>query len=107
LLDGKQKGRIDEVTANNAPDLGAKPGIIFRTLCTVPPIANPSRSHQPKFSESVNKHRKAVEFRLPITMHSGQIIMVTKMLNSSDLRFYDFEDGAPIERWQSGPGRSS
>jgi uncharacterized damage-inducible protein DinB len=34
------------------------------------------------------------------SMHTGQIIMLTKMLTSSDLRFYDFEAGAPVERWQ-------
>jgi len=36
-------------------------------------------------------------------MHTGQIIMLTKMLTSSDLRFYGFEDGAPVHRWRSGP----
>ena len=36
------------------------------------------------------------------SMHTGQIIMLTKMLTASDLRFYDFEAGAPIERWRSG-----
>jgi len=34
------------------------------------------------------------------SMHTGQIIMLTKMLTSTDLRFYDFEAGAPVERWQ-------
>lgn len=33
------------------------------------------------------------------SMHTGQIIMLTKMLNSTDLRFYGFEDGAPVHRW--------
>jgi uncharacterized damage-inducible protein DinB len=37
------------------------------------------------------------------SMHTGQIIMLTKMLTSSDLRFYGFEDGAPVYRWHSGP----
>ena len=41
------------------------------------------------------------------SMHTGQIIMLTKMLTSSDLRFYGFEDGLPVERWRSGPGSSS
>ena len=36
------------------------------------------------------------------SMHTGQIIMLTKMLTASDLRFYDFEDGAPVRRWRSG-----
>ncbi|HEU0253753.1 MAG TPA: DUF1572 family protein [Pyrinomonadaceae bacterium] len=35
------------------------------------------------------------------SMHTGQIIMLTKMLTSSDLKFYGFEDGAPVERWRS------
>ena len=37
------------------------------------------------------------------SMHTGQIIMLTKMLTSSDLRFYGFEEGVPVERWRSGP----
>jgi hypothetical protein len=37
-------------------------------------------------------------------MRAGQIIMLTKMLTESDLRFYDFEAGAPVERWRSGSG---
>lgn len=41
------------------------------------------------------------------SMHAGQIIMLTKMLISSDLRFYDFESDAPIERWRFGPSGSS
>lgn len=39
------------------------------------------------------------------SMHTGQIIMLTKMLTSSDLRFYGFEDGAPVHRWHSESGR--
>ena len=34
------------------------------------------------------------------SMHTGQIIMLTKMLTQSDLRFYGFEDGAPAHRWR-------
>ena len=36
------------------------------------------------------------------SMHTGQIIMLTKMLTSSDLRFYDFEGGNAVETWRSG-----
>jgi uncharacterized damage-inducible protein DinB len=35
------------------------------------------------------------------SMHAGQIILLTKMITSTDLRFYDFEAGAPVERWRS------
>lgn len=41
------------------------------------------------------------------SMHAGQIIMLTKMMTSADLRFYDFEGGAPIVRWRSGASDSS
>ena len=41
------------------------------------------------------------------SMHTGQIIMLTKLLTSSDLRFYGFEDGVPVERWRSQPSGSS
>ena len=37
------------------------------------------------------------------SMHTGQIIMLTKMLTASDMHFYDFEAGEPMERWNSGP----
>jgi hypothetical protein len=32
-------------------------------------------------------------------MHTGQIILLTKMLTSADLRFYDFSSGEPVETW--------
>jgi hypothetical protein len=32
-------------------------------------------------------------------MHTGQIIMLTKMLTASDLRFYEFEEDVPTQRW--------
>ena len=41
------------------------------------------------------------------SMHTGQIIMLTKMLAETDLRFYDFEDGAPVHRWLARPSGSS
>ena len=34
------------------------------------------------------------------SMHAGQIIMLTKMLTGTNLRFYDFESGVPVERWR-------
>jgi hypothetical protein len=34
-------------------------------------------------------------------MHTGQIFLLTKLLTASDLRFYDFEAGAPVKRWRS------
>jgi len=35
------------------------------------------------------------------SMHTGQIIMLTKMLTSTDLRFYDFAGGSVVETWHS------
>jgi uncharacterized damage-inducible protein DinB len=32
-------------------------------------------------------------------MHTGQIILLTKMLVRKDLRFYDFSSGAPAANW--------
>jgi uncharacterized damage-inducible protein DinB len=40
------------------------------------------------------------------SMHTGQIIMLTKMMTSADLRFYDFDAGVPVERWHSDPSAS-
>ena len=53
------------------------------------------------------QEREAVEVTLPISMHAGQIFLLTKLLTATDLRFYDFEAGAPVERWRSGPSGSS
>ncbi len=33
------------------------------------------------------------------SMHTGQIILITKMLTGADLRFYEFEGGVPVTRW--------
>src|SRR5215216_5774476 len=41
------------------------------------------------------------------SMHAGQIFLITKLLTATDLRFYDFEAGAPVVRWHSGPTESS
>jgi uncharacterized damage-inducible protein DinB len=40
------------------------------------------------------------------SMHTGQIIMLTKMMTSADLRFYEFEDDVPQQRWRSQPSGS-
>lgn len=34
-------------------------------------------------------------------MHTGQIIMLTKMLTGSDMAFYDFVDSKPIPKWKT------
>ena len=41
------------------------------------------------------------------SMHAGQIFLLTKLMTASDLRFYDFEADAPVERWRSGASGSS
>ncbi|HEY0547593.1 MAG TPA: DinB family protein [Pyrinomonadaceae bacterium] len=33
------------------------------------------------------------------SMHTGQIILITKMLTQSDLHFYDFSTGVPVQTW--------
>ncbi|HEY0406126.1 MAG TPA: DinB family protein [Pyrinomonadaceae bacterium] len=33
------------------------------------------------------------------SMHTGQIILLTKIIRAEDLRFYDFSGGAPVETW--------
>lgn len=35
------------------------------------------------------------------SMHTGQIIMLTKMITARNLRFYDFVDGPPVENWHA------
>jgi uncharacterized damage-inducible protein DinB len=34
------------------------------------------------------------------SMHTGQIIMLTKMLTRSSLPFYDFSTGVPVQGWE-------
>jgi uncharacterized damage-inducible protein DinB len=41
------------------------------------------------------------------SMHAGQIFLLTKLLTATDLRFYEFEAGAPVEQWRSRPSGSS
>jgi uncharacterized damage-inducible protein DinB len=41
------------------------------------------------------------------SMHAGQIFLLTKILTATDLRFYDFEAGATVERWHADPSASS
>ncbi len=36
------------------------------------------------------------------SMHTGQIILFTKMLASVDLVFYDFSTGKPVHTWRDG-----
>ena len=33
------------------------------------------------------------------SMHTGQIIMLTKMMTASDLQFYEFEGNVPRRQW--------
>jgi uncharacterized damage-inducible protein DinB len=35
------------------------------------------------------------------SMHTGQIILLTKLLTASDVDFYDFEGVTPLPRWRS------
>ena len=35
------------------------------------------------------------------SMHTGQIILLTKMLAQTDMKFYDFSSGAPLNRWNT------
>jgi len=39
-------------------------------------------------------------------MHAGQLIMLTKMMTTANLRFYEFDISAPVRRWRSDPGGS-
>jgi hypothetical protein len=55
----------------------------------------------------LNEGREAVEVPLPVSMHTGQIIMLTKIMTSDDLRFYEFDAGVPVVRWRSGPSGSA
>jgi len=53
------------------------------------------------WTHSLSEAREAVEVSPPVSMHAGQIFLLTKLLTATDLRFYDFEAEAPVERWRS------
>ena len=36
------------------------------------------------------------------SMHTGQIILLTKMIGGTDLGFYDFSSGQPVHTWRNG-----
>lgn len=36
------------------------------------------------------------------SMHTGQIILLTKLIKSADLKFYDFSAGDPKATWRAG-----
>jgi hypothetical protein len=45
------------------------------------------------------QEREAVVISLPISMHAGQIFLLTKVLTATNLRFYEFDAGTPVHRW--------
>jgi hypothetical protein len=59
-----------------------------------------SKCGQLFFCKSVHKEREAVVIPLPISMHTGQIIMMSKMFAEVDLGFYDFVDAVPVLKWK-------
>lgn len=40
------------------------------------------------------------------SMHTGQIIYITKLLTEHDLKFYDFQAGAPVHTWEQSKASS-
>ena len=40
------------------------------------------------------------------SMHTGQILLLTKLLANKDLRFYDFSTGRPVRAWQEPKSES-
>jgi len=47
------------------------------------------------------KEGEAVAIPLPVSMHTGQIILLTKLLTAKDLGFYEFDGDVPLQRWRS------
>jgi hypothetical protein len=40
---------------------------------------------------------------LSVTMHTGQIILMSKVFAEVDLGFYDFSGPAPVPKWNRTP----
>ena len=72
-----------------------------RIACNDVPLLESNSVKKPstEICESANKDMEPVEVPLPNSMHTGQIIMLTKMLTASDLQFYEFEGDVPMRRW--------
>ncbi|MBA2703150.1 MAG: hypothetical protein H0U60_04770 [Blastocatellia bacterium] len=51
------------------------------------------------FASRQTKEREAVVSSLPVAMHTGQIILLAKMLADVDFVFYDFATGKPVHTW--------
>ncbi len=43
---------------------------------------------------------------LPISMHTGQILMMTKMLINADLALYEFKDSKAVPNWKTQTAHS-
>jgi hypothetical protein len=52
------------------------------------------------------KEGEAVVIPLPISMHTGQIILLTKMMANADLAFYEFTDSMPVMKWKNEAANS-
>ncbi|HSP62025.1 MAG TPA: hypothetical protein VLQ90_03490 [Pyrinomonadaceae bacterium] len=40
---------------------------------------------------------------LPVSMHTGQIIILAKASAEIDLAFYDFSEATPVPKWKREP----
>jgi hypothetical protein len=90
------------INSHLAPWEGRKdPGAIFRQFVNRQEAVNLNPA------SLQTQEREAVVISLPISMHTGQIFLLTKLLTASDLRFYEFEADAPVERWRFDASRSS
>ena len=88
-------------------DIIARDELLTLLRSTLAEVASTLRSFDPLL---LLEHRKIqgndVELLYAIfhvtehfSMHTGQIITLTKMLTASDLRFYEFEEDVPTQRW--------
>lgn len=66
-------------------------------------IVKRSKCGQLFFCRSVNKRKGSVVIPLPVSMHTGQIIMMAKMFAEVDLGFYDFMDTQAVLTWKTAP----
>jgi len=63
-----------------------------------------SKSGQ-EFSVLCTKRKKGKRLwiPLPISMHTGQTILLAKRYAEIDLEFYDFSDSMPVANWKREP----
>lgn len=98
-----RQGEFDERSMIPAPELLQRLRQTLREVDRVLTEFEPSRILERRVFQGTDESVLDAIFHVVehFSMHTGQIILITKMLTQSDLRFYDFSSGAPRADWHA------